>query len=133
MWRFWAARARQFQHAAVTSQDLGLNRPWVTEFWNPIVEVSLDLLDRRRLNHAEVVAAIRRSAVGPHIVPLPSGEAASWRPKAAICSRSGATVARATSEVSARPTAGCKSVETADSVWPATDRALMDFIGRLRD
>jgi hypothetical protein len=36
----------------------------VTEFWNPIVEVSLDLLDRRRLNHAEVVAAIRRSAVG---------------------------------------------------------------------
>jgi hypothetical protein len=47
-------------------RTLAMNRPrqLVNKFWNPIVEVSLDLLERRRLNHAEVVTAIRRSAVG---------------------------------------------------------------------
>jgi hypothetical protein len=42
----------------------------VNEFWNAIVEVSLDLLDQRKLNHDEVLAAIARSGVGAKALGL---------------------------------------------------------------
>jgi hypothetical protein len=46
----------------------------VTEFWNAIVEVSLDLVDKRKLGHDEVLAAIARSGVGAKALGLAGAE-----------------------------------------------------------